>query len=198
MTRSVPTKPPAASKNERKEKNVGIRGGNVDKESSINSKSPLSAPLSTTNSLPNTGTPSQSLRNNYAIGTQMDSSPPTHAADHFPVRRRSSVYDQNLDVIEEGDNDSSTMVSNLSKSIISNETGMSHFSGGSSESKNFTTLDASFSSLKKIKPVGEHAKSMAKQLNMEVVETSSRGVPMKKSREYFLIPLLVSIFTFVC
>ena len=94
----------------------------------------------------------------------------------FEERRRSSVADQNLDVIKEDDNDSSTIATDLKDSFVSQGTGSSSkISDASSRSGGDP-----FSSMK-LKPVGEHAKSMARHLKMDgIVDTPSHGAPPKR------------------
>ncbi|KAL7540936.1 hypothetical protein ACHAXR_010487 [Thalassiosira sp. AJA248-18] len=129
------------------------RGNNIVKGRNICSKASVSF---------------QSLSNNYTTGFPS-------AVDQVQQRRRSSGVDQNLDVIREDDNDSSTAATDLKNSFVSQATGSSKVSDASSSG------DASFSSSSRLNPIGEHAKSMARQLKMDtIVDASPRGAPMKR------------------
>lgn len=122
------------------------------------------------NSCGKTAVSFQSLNNNYGFPS---------AVDQVQQRRRSSGVDQNLDVIKEDDNDSSTAATDLKSSFVSQATGSSKVSDASSSG------DASHSSSRRrLNPIGEHAKSMARQLKMDgIVDASSCGAPLKRIRE---------------
>ena len=98
------------------------------------------------------------------------------SVDQVQQRRRPSGA-ENLDVIKEDDNDSSTVATDLKNSFLSQGTALSKVSDSSSG-------DTSFSSSSRLNPIGEHAKSMARQFKMDaIVDTPLRG-PSQRIREY--------------
>ena len=108
----------------------------------------------------------QSLSNNYTAGYP--------SSTEVQQRRRPSGVDQNLDVINEDDNDSSTVATDLKNSFLSQS---SAFSNASSSG------DTSFSSSSRLNPIGEHAKSMARQLKMDGIVDTTLPETQKKIRE---------------
>lgn len=96
----------------------------------------------------------------------------------FPSAVGSSEVDQNLDVIEEDESsDSSTVASDLKYSMLS-EAATDVSSRVSSDDAS-SSSDPYFSSTNLI-PIGEHAKSMARQLKMN---PSHGGGSTKRVRE---------------
>ena len=90
----------------------------------------------------------------------------------FPSAVGSSEVDQNLDVIEEDESDSSTVASDLKYSMLSEATDV--VSDASSSGS-----DPDFFSSTNLTPIGEHAKSMARQLKMN----PSHAASSKRIRE---------------
>lgn len=154
MDMLVPTKPPALNIKERKKETL------------------------------NDAVPNNS-NSNYAIGFPSTAPTPRDKISRINSLRKSTLDEDNLSIIEENDCDSSTGTSIMQSNYSEAGDDDSDASGSTSKDDDLV-LDSLFSRASKSKapkPMGEHAKSMAKKL----------GVPMRQLRKFLFVTVFVKL-----